>query len=37
MGRGSGLSTLCHSCGFTCQHRVLKMIPGPAISAPWMG
>ena len=27
--RDGGLSTLCHSCGFVCQHRVLKMFPGP--------
>ena len=24
IGRDGGLSTLCHSCGFTCQQRVLK-------------
>ena len=24
-----GLSTLCHSCGFACQQRVLKTFPGP--------
>ena len=23
------LSTLCHSCGFACQQRVLKTFPGP--------
>ena len=23
------LSTLCHSCGFSCQQRVLKTFPGP--------
>ena len=29
IGRDSGLSTLCHSCGFPCQQRVLKTFPGP--------
>ena len=29
IGRDGGLSTLCHSCGFACQQRVLKMFPGP--------
>ena len=24
------LSTLCHSCGFTCQQRALKRFPVPA-------
>ena len=24
-----GLSTLCHSCGFSCQQRVQKTSPGP--------
>ena len=28
-GRDGGLSTLCHSCGFACQQRVLKTFPGP--------
>ena len=28
IGRDSGLSTLCHSCGFACQQRVLKTFPG---------
>ena len=28
-GRDGGLSTLCHSCGFACQQRVLKTLPGP--------
>ena len=28
MGRDGGLSTLCHSCGFACQQRVLKTFPG---------
>ena len=23
------MSTLCHSCGFVCQQRVLKTFPGP--------
>ena len=23
------LSTLCHSCGFCCQERVLKTFPSP--------
>ena len=27
--RDGGLSTLCHSCGFACQQRVLKTFPGP--------
>ena len=27
--RDGALSTLCHSCGFSCQHRVLKTFPGP--------
>ena len=27
--RNSGLSTLCHSCRFACQQRVLKTVPGP--------
>ena len=27
--RNSGLSTLCHSCRFACQQRVLKTLPGP--------
>ena len=29
IGRGGGLSTLCHSCRLACQQRVLKMFPGP--------
>ena len=28
MGRDGGLSTLCYSCGFACQERVLKTLPG---------
>ena len=28
IGRDNGLSTLCHSCRFTCQQRVLKTFPG---------
>ena len=28
-GRDSRLSTLCHSCGFACQQRVLKTFSGP--------
>ena len=24
-----GLSTLCHSCGFACQQKLLKTFPGP--------
>ena len=28
-GRDGDFSTLCHSCGFTCQQRVLKTVPGP--------
>ena len=27
--RDGGLSTLCHSCSFACQQRVLTMFPGP--------
>ena len=27
--RDDGLSTLCHSCGFSCQQKVLKTFPGP--------
>ena len=27
--RDGGLSTLCHSCGFTCHQRVLKTFSGP--------
>ena len=23
------LNTMCHSCGFACQWRVLEMFPGP--------
>ena len=30
IGRGGGLSFLCYSCGFTCQHRGLKTFPGPS-------
>ena len=29
IGRDGGLSTLCHSCGFACQQRVLKTFLGP--------
>ena len=29
-GREGGLITLCHSCGFLCQKRALKMFPGPS-------
>ena len=29
IGRDGGLSTLCHSCRFPCQQRVLKTFPGP--------
>ena len=29
IGRDGGLSTLCHSCGFACQQKVLKTFPGP--------
>ena len=29
IGRDGGLSTLCHSCRFAYQQRVLKMFPGP--------
>ena len=27
IGGDSGLSTLCHSCGFACQHSVVKTVP----------
>ena len=30
--RDGGLSTLCHSCRFVCQQRMLKMSPGPGYS-----
>ena len=30
MGRDGGLSTLCQSCGFPCQQRVLKTFPDPS-------
>ena len=30
IGRDGGLSTLCHSCGFACQQRMLKMFPDPS-------
>ena len=29
IGKDSGLSTLCHGCGFACQQRVLKAFSGP--------
>ena len=29
IGKDGGLNTLCHSCGFACQQRVLKTFPGP--------
>ena len=29
IGRDSGCSTLCKSCGVACQQRVLKTFPGP--------
>ena len=29
IGHDAGLSTLCHSCGFYYQQRVLKSFPGP--------
>ena len=35
--KDGGLSTLCHSCGFALQKRVLKTFPGPVISTPRMG
>ena len=28
-GEDGVLSTLCHSCGFACQQRVLQTFPGP--------
>ena len=36
-GRDGGLSTLCHSCGFACQQRVLKNFLALAISCPRTG
>ena len=30
IGSDGGLSTLCHSCGFACQQRVLKTFFGPS-------
>ena len=35
--RDGGLSTLCYSCGFARQQRVLKCFLALAISAPRMG
>ena len=29
IGRDGGLSSLCNSCGFACQQRMLKTFPGP--------
>ena len=29
IGRNGGLGTLCHSCRFAPQQRVLKTFPGP--------
>ena len=37
IGSDGGLSTLCHSCKFACQQRVLKRFLALAISAPSMG
>ena len=37
IGRDDGLSTLCHSCRFGCQHKVLKPFPALAILTQWMG
>ena len=37
IGGDDGLSTLCHSCEFACQQRVLKTFPALAISARRMG
>ena len=31
IGRDGGLSTLCHSCGFACQQKVLKTFPGTGL------
>ena len=31
-----GLSTLCHSCGFACQQRVLKTYRGPGYLHTWI-
>ena len=33
--RIGGLSTLCHSCRFACQHRVIKTFPGPSYLQGW--
>ena len=33
--RIGGLSTLCHSCRFACQHRVTKTFPGPSYLQGW--
>ena len=35
IGRDGGLSTLCHSCGFSCPQRVLKTFPGPGYLRGW--
>ena len=35
IGRDGGLSTLCHSCGFSCHQRVLKTFPGPGYLRGW--
>ena len=34
IGRDDSLSTLCHSCRFACQQRVLKTFPGPCYLCP---
>ena len=33
--RDGGLSILCHSCGFVCQQRVLKMFPWLSLLLGW--
>ena len=37
IGRNSGLITLCHSCSFVCQQRVLKTFPDYGYICPRMG
>ena len=34
IGKDGGLSTVCHSCRFTCQQRVLKTFPDPGYLRP---
>ena len=37
IGRDCGLSSLCDSCGFPCQQRVLKSVPDPGYFNSTMG